>query len=280
MTTRGFTVPVVRLLAVALAVALSAAAITSSGFEQTQRTLSDSDWCRDAGENRDRATFCEVREFTIASPSQLTITDSPNGSVQVTGSARNDVVVRARVAASADTDDDARALVGQVRVQVENGRVRTDGPTTRGRRSWWVSYRAETPAAIDLELGTANGSVDVNGVRGRIRADSANGSIRLAGLGGDVVGRSSNGSVHVTLTGTRWEGQGLDATTANGSVRIDIPEGYNARLVTGTRNGHLEVDFPIPVRGTISRELDTTLGSGGATIRVQSANGSVRIGRR
>jgi DUF4097 and DUF4098 domain-containing protein YvlB len=189
-------------------------------------------------------------------------------------------VIRARVVATAATEADARALAGRVQIETSDGQVRTDGPRTRDRESWQVSYRVQTPTRTDLELEASNGSVSVSGVNGRIRAESSNGSIRFADLAGDVSGRSSNGSVHVTLSGTRWEGSGLDVRTSNGSAQVEIPDNYNAHLVTGTSNGSLSVDFPVTVTGRISRRIDTDLGSGGATIRVESSNGSVRIGRR
>jgi len=239
------------------------------------------DWCEDGGSSRDRERFCEVRDLGPVTAGTLAIGDSPNGSIQVTGGSRNDIRVRARVVTSADTMEQARSLAGQVEVSLgSNGRIRTDGPSTARRESWSVSYRAEVPTSTDLELDTSNGSVTINDVRGDIGATTSNGSLRFTNLAGDVRGRTSNGSVHVTLSGTRWDGDGLDISTSNGSASIDIPENYNARLVAGTSNGSLRVDFPIEVRGRISREVETSLGSGGPTVRVRSSNGSVRIGRR
>jgi hypothetical protein len=86
--------------------------------------------------------------------------------------------------------------------------------------------------------------------------------------------------LNVILGGTTWEGAGLEAITSNGSVRAEIPANYNARLVAGTSNGSLSIDMPVTVQGRISPRLETTLGKGGATIRLQSSNGSVGIRRR
>lgn len=255
--------------------------IRTSGIAQNQSAAAtDAEWCDDSNWGGDREHFCEVRELTASGPS-LAITDNANGSIQVTGSGRSDIRIRARVLAQADTRADAEALAREVRVAVDAGRVSSEGPTrSGGNRSWSVSYRVETPSRTDLELGSSNGSITVTAVNGRISAQTSNGSLRMTDIGGDVEGRSSNGSVHVALSGTSWDGAGLDVRTSNGSARVDIPENYNARLVTSTRNGSMRLDFPITVSGRIGRDLDTTLGSGGATIRVETSNGSVRIGRR
>jgi DUF4097 and DUF4098 domain-containing protein YvlB len=122
--------------------------------------------------------------------------------------------------------------------------------------------------------------VAVTGVKGRIDTESSNGSLRLTDVGGRVNARTSNGSVHVALNGRRWDGEGLTVTTSNGSARVDLPEGYNARLVAGTSNGSMTLDVPVTVQGRISKNIDTTLGSGGPTIEVRTSNGSLRVGRR
>ncbi len=275
----------VALAAVALAftMPLTAAStyLTTSDHVAAQTSgQSSQDWCRDTGRYNDRdETFCEVRELKGPASGSLTGSTS-NGSMAVTGSSRRDVVVMARVMASAATMDEARALARDVQVTLENGELRTSGPRTERRQSWWVSYRAEVPAAYDLDLDTSNGSVTVTGVRGRIQLESSNGALKLTDLGGRVDARTSNGSVHVQANGSRWEGEGLSVVTSNGTARLDLPDSYNANLVVGTNNGSLNVDFPVTVQGRIGRRLETKLGSGGATLEVRTSNGSVRVGRR
>ncbi|HUF46505.1 MAG TPA: DUF4097 family beta strand repeat-containing protein [Vicinamibacterales bacterium] len=268
---------------VAAGVAAVSAVVTlaASPVEQsTPRIVTDDEWCRDASRGRDRETHCEVREFTFATPGRLTITDSPNGAIRVTGSGRSDVQLRARVTAWARTIAEAQRIAGEVRLAVNRGTVDTAGPDGRDRDTGWsVSYRAETPRAIDLELDTSNGSIAVSDVGGTLDLSTSNGSLTLAGLSGRVEASTSNGSARVTLSGREWTGDGLDVSTGNGSVRVDVPDGYNARLVASTGNGSLRTDIPLSVTGRLGRSIDTTLGSGGSTVRLRSGNGSVRIGR-
>ena len=63
-------------------------------------------------------------------------------------------------------------------------------------------------------------------------------------------------------------------------VTVDIPEGYSARLETGTVNGPMVIDFPVTLQGTNGRRISTQLGRGGATIRAVTTNGPVAIHRR
>ena len=163
----------------------------------------------------------------------------------------------------------------------DTGAIEADGPRRSGdREGWWVSFRIQAPKSTDVTLRSSNGSLSVTGVTGAMRLRTSNGSIRLMDVGGDVEADTSNGSVNATLSGSSWDGAGLNVTTSNGSVRLTLPDGYNARLVAGTSNGSINVDFPITVRGRIGRDIDTNLGSGGPALRLRTSNGSVRIQRR
>ena len=245
-------------------------------------TTTDTDWCREAERNydRDRVVFCEVRDLRESGGSRLEVLDNANGSISVTGSSRRDITVQARVVAQAATDSAARSLARDVSVSLDSGRVRASGPERERNQSWSVSYRIEVPSSFDVNLETSNGSLAVDGVKGRIDMESSNGSVRLTDVGGRVNARTSNGSVHVTLSGRYFDGDGMTVVTSNGSARLDIPNDFNAHLIAGTSNGSLDLDIPVTVQGRVSKRIDTTLGTGGATIEMRTSNGSLRIGRR
>jgi hypothetical protein len=238
-----------------------------------------SDWCADENHGDDRQGFCEVREYTVpAAGATLTVDASPNGGISVEGSSRGDIVVRARVSATAATEDEARAIAARVQVVATAVRIDADGPKNLGRREGWsVSYRLAVPTATPLSLRTTNGGITVDAVSSRVDLKTTNGGLKLSRIAGDVEGRTTNGGVDVDLDGNGWQGGGLDVETTNGGVRLMIPAQYNAHLEAGTTNGSVRIDFPVTVQGSIGRSLSTDLGSGGATLRVRTSNGGVRI---
>lgn len=251
-----------------LALTLGAAPATLAG--------QDADWCD--SEYREDDRYCEVREYTLDTVGSLEVDAAPNGGIEVVAWDRDEVRVRAKVVGRGSSEARAREIADEVDVEV--GRVvRATGPDVRRREGWWVSYRIEVPARYDLWLESTNGGVSVRGVRGLLRLQTTNGGVRLADVGGDVRARTTNGGMRVTLSGSRWEGEGLEATTTNGGVVLEVPEDYSAHLETGTRNGGFRVDFPITVSGRIRRTLSTDLGAGGAPIRVRTTNGGVEIRR-
>lgn len=240
------------------------------------------EWCRDTerdDDDDDRVTFCEVREFTL--PSGSVSANTSNGSIRVTGERRSDILVRARVATYARTAARAREIARDVTIE-RAPRISVDGPRAMNREGWHVSFRVQAPESTNVEFTTSNGSLAATGIRGQLRLRTSNGSIALTDVAGDVQAETSNGSVNATLSGTRWDGEGLDISTSNGSVRLGVPENYNARIIASTSNGSLNFGFPITVSGNLGgrrRDVDTTIGSGGPTIRLRTSNGSVRVGR-
>jgi hypothetical protein len=83
--------------------------------------------------------------------------------------------------------------------------------------------------------------------------------------------------VQVSLKGSSWSGAGLEVSSSNGSVRLDLPDDYNAHLIARSTNGSMRVDRPITVQGRLGRDIDTNLGKGGAPLRVTTSNGSLTV---
>jgi hypothetical protein len=241
-----------------------------------QRWLDD---CRDDRGNNDRERYCDVREQTIPARSQLRVDGRQNGGIEVIGSDRSDILVISKIQTQAGSQGDAKDIANQIRVEVGD-EIRADGPSTRWRSSWSVSYEIHVPRKTSLDLRATNGGIAIDNVDGRLEFETTNGGIALNGVSGNVRGETSNGGVDVRLTGDRWSGEGLDVRSTNGGVDVTIPANYSARLETGTTNGGMDIGFPITVQGRLNRHLSTQLGDGGALVRVTTTNGGVTLRRR
>lgn len=260
-----------RIIMVALLLPLS---LPAQDRERAERWL---DNCERNGWNSDRENHCEIREVTASAASTISVDGRDNGGVSFYGSNRSDVKIIAMIQTQAESQNEAREMAKQIRILTDGGRVRAEGPSTRRRQSWSVSFQLLVPRRSNLVAVTTNGGVSAEGVEGRMNFRAENGGIRLSDVGGDVKAETTNGGVSATLTGNRWVGEGLDLRTTNGGVNIAVPREYNANLVTGTVNGGMRVDFPITVQGTFGRTIETKLGTGGATVRATTTNGGVRI---
>lgn len=242
---------------------------------------SDHNWldrCREDAQNEDRPRYCEERTMGAhAGGGTITVDGGQNGGARVAGWDKDSIDVIARIQTNARSEDDARALAGQISISVSNGTIRASGPESRSGASWSVSFDVLVPRASDLDITTYNGPVAVRSVRGKMQLQAENGPLDIDDAGGDVHGRTTNGPLAVHLTGTSWEGRGLDAETTNGPVVMSIPSSYSAHLETGTENGPVVIGFPITVEGRLGKHIVTDLGSGGATVRAVTTNGPLEL---
>ncbi|MEJ2336651.1 MAG: hypothetical protein P8Y26_13630 [Gemmatimonadales bacterium] len=235
-------------------------------------------WCEESY-NDDDNRYCEVREQTLPATGSITVDAGPNGGVAVTGSDRNDVKLEAKVHARAETQARARQIAEEVSIVTDGGTIRAKGPKAGKGEGWAVSFRLSVPVRTDLSLETMNGGIGIEGVSGDLEFQAVNGGVSLVDVSGFVSGSTTNGGLSIELTGDRWEGEGLDVKTTNGGVNLQIPEGYSARLETGTVNGRLEIGFPVTVQGRLDKTLTTELGAGGTLLRATTTNGGVKISR-
>ena len=231
------------------------------------------------GEQRSRQRHCEVREESLPGQTALDIDPGRNGGVHVRGWSRQEVRLRAKIEAYANTASRARELAAAVRLTTTAGRIRSDGPMTPEREHWTTSFYLDVPANTRLAINTMNGGISIEEFRGGAVLRATNGGIRLRRAAGDIKGETENGGLRVELAGDRWEGQGLDLQTRNGGVRVTLPSNYSAELETGTVHGRVQIDFPVTIHPGRQRRFTATLGSGGPTIRAITTNGTVLVRR-
>ncbi len=263
-----------------LTVAVALAVATPRLWAQPE-AKDDARWvadCRD--QDDDHARYCEVRVDHLASVAgPLDVDARENGAIEIIGGATNDVVIHELIEAEASTEADAKDMASQIHVTTSGGRIQADGPPYHGRRkSWTVSYRIEVPHKTDVTAVSTNGPLEASDTQGQLDLRTENGPISLYAVGGNVRARTENGPLEVTLTGSRWNGSGLDAETENGPVELTLPASYAAHIETGTVNGPMSIGFPVTVSGRIDvKRLSMDVNGGGPTIRVVTTNGPVTV---
>jgi hypothetical protein len=243
------------------------------------RVVDDDGWCRE-DHGGQHARHCEVREATLPAGGLLAVDARPNGGIEAHGWDAGDVRLRVKIVANAESEAEARDLAGKVRVETA-GTVRAVGPARSDDRSWWASFRLDVPKGAQVRLQADNGGLHLDHFAGEAELHTVNGGLHLDHVGGNVHGETVNGGVHVELSGTEWQGQGLDVHTTNGGLHLAIPAGYNARLETGTVRGGVQSDLPLTTQGRhTGGRIDADLGHGGRLIRVETTNGGVHLQSR
>ena len=236
-----------------------------------------------------RVRLCEERVVTLA-PRDLRLDATTNGGVRVAAWDRDEIEIRATVSAVAPSDAEAERLLQQVRLRTD-GTVRAETPEIRPGHDAWVAveYDVRVPRRTDLDLTALNGGIQVEGVSGDVEAQTVNGALGLDGVDGRVRARTVNGSVAVNVA--RWSGDGMDVSTTNGSITMDLPPSLSATVDARTSVGPIRIDgLPLSDEGCTSRggasvgcvggRVRGDLGSGGPTLRASTTHGAIRLRRR
>lgn len=224
----------------------------------------------------------QIREQTLsAAAKRLSIDAARHGGIRVKGWERDEISVKACIQAGGANEAVAALRASAVVIETADGTVRAVAPASADDDYFFaVSYDVRVPFDTDLKLKTNNGGINLSDIRGAIEFDLNNGGAIFGGIAGSVSGKTNNGNLTFNLSGDRWNGDGIDARTNNGSIFINFPEDYSARLEAATRRGNFYVNFPVETERADEYKFGVTLGTGGATIKTQTNNGAVNIKRQ
>ena len=223
-----------------------------------------------------------------------------NGDISIDTWDRHEVKMKAKKRARAGSEEAARLLLEKTTVQFDPTEnridIRSDAPKKLGRnRNVSVAYALTVPREIDLELKSVNGSVHAKDVSGAVDAKTTNGRIGLTGIFGAIQARTTNGkiglsevlgpitakttngSIKVAVTGSGEQQHEISAKTTNGGIEATLPKGLKAHLKASTVNGKINTDFPVTVKGLISKSVDGQINGGGRLIHLKTVNGSIRL---
>jgi hypothetical protein len=218
-----------------------------------------------------------TRNYPLAS-GELEIVNA-NGTIDVVGAAGSQVEVVAERMARGATDEDAKRLLGELKIgeEVSATRVRleTKPPAGEGRRIE-VKYHVKVPASVNVRLTCQNGSLDAAALNGEFRAEAGNGAIRGRDLAGLVDANSTNGSIRLELSAVA--SGGVRAETVNGRVELSLPATSKADVQASVVNGNISVEgLKLDPPETTRRRVEGRLNGGGPKIVLEATNGRIQL---
>ena len=149
---------------------------------------------------------------------------------------------------------------------------RYDNPAT-------VDYVLTVPRKGSIESAELiNGSLDIVGVEGNVKASSINGRVNAHGLMGETKLSTVNGSLEAIFNRLD-ESKEVYLQSVNGGVTLVIPSDSNASVRASTVHGAISNDFGLSVRHGeyVGHNLDGQIGNGGARIKLANVNGPIKI---
>ena len=262
-----------------------------SAFSQTKRAYED-DGCGSIKWRTERPPYgggeiagtfdLQIKEQRLTAPAKkLAIDAGKNGGVRIVGWERPEIHIKACVQAFGRDQSEARARTAAVQIETTGGILRAVSTANGGDEyGFGVSYDIRVPINTDLTIKANNGGINLASIHGTIEFDLNNGGAILDKIVGSVRGRTVNGGLTVKLSGERWEGEGVDISTTNGGVLIEVPDGYAARLETISSRNSFRIDQSFARPREDKSKFDLNSGAGGAIVKAVTVNGQVTIRRR
>ena len=137
----------------------------------------------------------------------------------------------------------------------------------------------------DVSAGTVGGDIEMEGVAGRVACDTVGGDVEMANtfgpvnigvIGGDLRVERAPGGVSVARTGgdvmldTLLRPEAKYVINAGGDITLRVRGDVNARFVAQSFGGEIRTRLPLTVEKGRRRNLVGALGTGSATVTLQS----------
>jgi hypothetical protein len=169
------------------------------------------------------------------------------------------------------------ALTGDTELRTSGGPIEASQVTGNLRaNSSGGNIRAEVVHG-DASLATSGGGIEADAIDGSLKAHTSGGWIHISAVAGRVDARTSGGSINAAFAKGDSSGGVLD--TSGGGIDVKIDPAANLDIDASTSGGGVHADLPLRVSGNFSRDnLHGSLGTGGATLRMHTSGGSIRIG--
>jgi hypothetical protein len=265
----------------------------------------------------------EEKKFAVTGPAQLALTTF-DGSIEVRGWDRNEVLVEVeKRGPDQATVDKIKVNASQSGNTITLDVAKPSPLTTTGfQRSPSASLIVTVPLQTAITARSGDGSITIRRVNGKVDLNTEDGSVRIEDVKGDLAVRTGDGSVHArqidghvtintgdgsvgvdgVLAGLELETRdgsievtartgsvvesGWSVTTGDGSIRLEVPEGFNAELDAQSADGRVRVDKLADQAPSTSereeRDRDRSsvrgkLGAGGKPLKLRSGSGSITV---
>jgi hypothetical protein len=205
----------------------------------------------------------ERQTLSRAAVQLLDVEGSRNGGVSIRGWDQPDILIKVCKLASADDEATAQAILNQLTLSTEGGKVRAREPEKPADRkfSWTVQFSIFVPRDLAIQASVYNGGLSLHNLVGKVNGRSQNGGISISKSGGTesaIELYAVNGGVSLKNV----EGK-INAHTDNGGISLS---GGSGDVKLDSRNGGIVVRLP---EGSWAGELlEARSQNGGLTLHV------------
>ena len=309
---RTFRLSVARTAAALLAAALVAAPVVRAGAQpgQRQRQRIDTTFAFDKSGWLDvgavsgtiTVTGWTKQEARIVARIETGWFESSFSTSRITLNTRSERSSNRRNNRQSESHIEISVPIGtRVMASTTSGDLRIRG-TAAEVRVHAVSGNIEVADATDIvEAGTVSGDIRLDRIRGRTRIATTSGDLELDTIIGDLEIRSTSSDmvlrrvessdvrIGTTSGGITYEGTidpkgRYELSTHSGDVKFSVPSNIGATLTLQSYSGDIDSAFPITlppgqIRRQRGRQMEFTVGGGGARVAITTFSGDITIER-
>jgi DUF4097 and DUF4098 domain-containing protein YvlB len=209
--------------------------------------------------------------------------DNINGAVHIAAWDQNEVKVDAVKYAN------TKERMDEAEIEVESGSSYVSIRTKyRDHNHAWDNGGWNNPASVEYtitvprnarldEIKLINGTLDIHGVAGEVRASCINGRMTVQGLQGRVKLESVNSRMEVQFD--KLGNSPVELSSVNGGIELTLPSDAKAEVEASTVSGSIEDEFGLHVNNHrwVGHDLRGELGTGGPRIQLSNVNGRIEI---
>ena len=181
----------------------------------------------------------------------------------------------------ADDEDGLKNM--EIRVEARTDSIsivtkyRSNGERWNNHHYSSVEYTLTVPRNAKLdEVKLINGSLDVTGVIGEVRASCINGKLTAKGLGNEAKLSTINGPLDANFE--KLPTSSIELSSVNGPVQLTLPSDAKATLEATTVHGPIGNEFGLHTNNHfVGHDMRGQLGGGGTHIRLNNVNGPIEI---
>jgi DUF4097 and DUF4098 domain-containing protein YvlB len=201
-----------------------------------------------------------------------------SGDIVVTGDGGDDVRIEATKRVRHPSESEAKTLLSEITVDVQERNGRVDVRTEYPRRRNWsggVDFNVSVPRDASVALRTVSGAVKVSNVNGELRAESVSGDIVAASTRRLRMAKTVSGNLEISDS----EADQLSASSVSGDVIVNRLKGNGIDAQSVSADLRLtDVDLDHATVRTVSGDIDFAgrLARNGR-YEFQSHSGDVRV---
>ncbi len=196
-------------------------------------------------------------------------------------------------------ENDVRVTSRQTGDQVEIEVHRPSGlHMSMGWHERYIRVEVKVPREADLNLHSADGNIRVENVKGELRIESGDGNVEVRSADGNLRAETQDGNVRANgrfdsvdihtsdgnIDAELEKGSSLSSgwtlRSGDGNIVLRIVDALAADLDASSGDGHVTVDFPVTVSGSLrENSIRGKINGGGPSLQLRTGDGDIELRR-